>query len=454
MYMIAETILILARVGTAAGGARRTPPPSPPGTKCCNGGVDPARCSGNGTGMGGLCSIGVGCECTGAGWMPAAWALEVAAADRLVGSPDEPGPAVANGYVGAWVPRGLPGSAGPAYSGREFVQGVDNGAALLPHSNDSGAGPDHTVALAPLGSWTVTAFVAALDGAPAKATASALDLRRAAYEVATPMPSEAHAREKGVGERSHCVQRTYAHRSLQHLLITEFVCENHDASKPLSVVLKQRHCPDGIAQSAFTPYAPLCPKTDASKNHGSEMGYVRVDVPSGMPGVACSRSTMAANESPSLPPAVVGECHSDVPRSGLQVAVPPGQARLFSLISARYSNMDNGVAIHADGTATLNHNANRDPVALAKAAWSSASASSTSLFAQHVAAIALLNTPGVEVSGNLELARVVNSSLYSLLGGFREDSPYAMAPEGLVSARYSGYAFCEHAGRLHALCCN
>ena len=55
------------------------------------------------------------------------------------------------------------------------------------------------------------------------------------------------------GERSHCIQRTYAHQSLQHLLVTEFVCVNVDRA-PLAVTIKQRHCPDGIAQAAFTPY--------------------------------------------------------------------------------------------------------------------------------------------------------------------------------------------------------
>ena len=91
------------------------------------------------------------------------------------------------------------------------------------------------------------------------------------------------------------------------------------------------------------------------------------------------------------------------------------------------------------------------------------------LFKEHVAAMDELNIPGatplntsiypatqptvvvqrelffvgagIEIEGNLELARVVNSSLYALLGAYRNDSRYSSAPEGLVSTRYSGHAF-------------
>jgi trehalose/maltose hydrolase-like predicted phosphorylase len=52
-----------------------------------------------------------------------------------------------------------------------------------------------------------------------------------------------------------------------------------------------------------------------------------------------------------------------------------------------------------------------------------------------------LHAPGIEVTGNLELARLVNASVHALLGAYRADSPYSSAPEGLVSTRYSGHAF-------------
>ena len=350
---------------------------------------------------------------------------------------------MANGYIGVALPRGMPGSAGPQYVGQEHIKGVFTSDTLLPHSYDSGAGPDHAVSLAPLASWTATAYVSAIGGAAAHATASALDLQRGVYEVVTPhspLPTLG-------GNRSHCVQRTFAHYSLPHVLVTEFSCMNR-ATAALSITIKQRRCPDSINQSVFTPMATLCPKLNASTfthghtvvTRGTEMGYRRADEPSGMEGVTCTRSTMHVNESPDLAPAVVGECHSEVPAEGLTYTVPATQTLLVSLVSARFTSMDAGVSIGSDGKAALNPTG-ADPVAQSKAAWSAANGSAATLFARHAAAIAALNAPGVEVAGNLELARVVNASMYSLLGSYRADSPYSSAPEGLVSARYGGWAF-------------
>ena len=90
-----------------------------------------------------------------------------------------------------------------------------------------------------------------------------------------------------------------------------------------------------------------------------------------------------------------------------------------------------------------------DPVASAKREFAQANASAATLFAEHVAAVAELNEPGIEVEGNLQLARMVNSSIYALLGAYRNDSKYSSAPEGLVSTRYSGHAFWV---RLKLLC--
>lgn len=80
-----------------------------------------------------------------------------------------------------------------------------------------------------------------------------------------------------------------------------------------------------------------------------------------------------------------------------------------------------------------------DPVEQARQAWTAASASGATLFAEHVAAMDELHAPGLEVEGNLELARLVNSSMHALLGSYRNDSHYSSAPEGLVSTRYSGH---------------
>ena len=112
----------------------------------------------------------------------------------------------------------VPGSAGPPYVDIERVKGVFAAGGLLPHGYDSGEGPTRQVSLASLASWTSTAFVAELGGSPAVPTASSLDWKRAVYEVVTPLGKNI----SGSGARSHCVQRTYAHRQHQHLILTEF----------------------------------------------------------------------------------------------------------------------------------------------------------------------------------------------------------------------------------------
>ena len=323
------------------------------------------------------------------------------------------------------MPRGVPGSAGPPYVGIEHIKGVYATAGLLAHTFDDKKGPARATSLAPLASWTATAYVAELNGKPVKPTASALDLKRSVYEVAT----------------SPCVQRTYAHRAQQHLLLTEFTCTN-EKSTALEVTIKQRGwCPEANQKdlSAYSVYDVICPKTNASNGgHGSQMGYLRVDEPSHLDGVTCSRSTMGGSETPETPAAVVGECHTTVPKEGLKFTVEEKTARggpsskVFTLISARYSNMDAGLT--ASKTAEMRDS----PVSKAKAAY--IAANRTGLFTQHTISIAGLNEPGIEVEGNLEFARVVNASLYTLRNSYRVDSPYSGAPEGLCATRYYGCA--------------
>jgi len=375
--------------------------------------------------------------------MPPSWAADVAAGSLLPAAPDNPGGTISNGYVGAWVPRGLPGSAGSPVCGAEHVKGV-----FAPASSSNGALYGYSnatkVQLAALGSWTATAFLASIGTAKLPATASAMDFRRAAYRVAS---------KAGDVE---CVQSIYAHRSRPHLLISEFECENKGAADATVTVDQGRCNPLSLVDDYI--YETLCPRTN-----GSQHGYVREARPSGMAGVACSLSTMAGAETPSVAVPTLGECHTEVPKGGLPLAVAAGQTARLSLISARYSNMDDGRHVSCHDTAAIwvaffsryqryrcRQGTAPDPVASAKRELAQANASAATLLAEHVAAVAELNEPGIEVEGNLQLARMVNSSIYALLGAYRNDSKYSSAPEGLVSTRYSGHAFWV---RLKLLCC-
>jgi len=108
---------------------------------------------------------------------------------------------------------------------------------------------------------------------------------------------------------------------------------------------------------------------------------------------------------------------------------------VLTLYSARYSNIDPPTEASSNADqATL--------IALARNAWIDAvAAGGEALLESHAAAMERLHTPGIEVEGNVTLARVVNASLHALLVSFREDSDQSSAPEGLISTRYSGHAF-------------
>eukprot|EP01046_Picozoa_sp_COSAG06_P058015 COSAG06_NODE_11508_length_1500_cov_1.803712_1_plen_415_part_01 len=374
-------------------------------TKCCNWStLDPGGsnrpCEGDGE-HSGACPVGIGCECI-VGWTPQAWSAEIARGDRSeAGAHDEPGATISNGYVGAFVPRGVPGSAGPPYVGIEHVKGVFAAGGLLSHTYDSGSGPNRLVSLAPLASWTATAFVAELGGAPAVSTASALDWRRGAYEVVTPLHvggKDAGSSASSTSERSHCVQRTYTHRQHQHLLVTEFSCVHVAVSGPLSVTIKQRGwCPEENMPpnlDNYSIYNSFCPKVNKSlfTGHGSHMGYARTAVRSGLDGVSCSYATMGAGETPNTATPSVGECHTTVPKAGLKFSVQPGETKLFSLLSARYSNMDAGITTSGPIFAGKQTTGDSSPVDAARAAWIAANASAAELFASHTTAMAKLNT--------------------------------------------------------------
>jgi hypothetical protein len=377
-------------------------------TMCCNWRTKPREC-GIGTPTSWLCTAE--CRCTGPGWVPQAWKAEIASASLLVASPDEPGATISNGYVGAWVPRGLPGSAGAAVCGVEHVKGVFVPSATHPFPSPLG-NPDYQVHLAALASWTATAFVASIGAATLPATTSASDLARGAYRVAS------------AAKAVHCVQTTFAHRSRPHLIISEFECTNEGESVERVIVDAGRCEPTNVDKMYI--YKTLCPTSTVS-NHG----YSRQSRPSDLAGVSCSISTASRGETPGSPIPLLGECHTNVPAGGLVFSVASHSTQSISLISARYSNMDDGRL----GNSTI------ETVALARRAWLQANASSGSLFAEHTAAMDELHRPGIEVEGNLELAQVVNASLHALLGSYRADSPYSSAPEGLVSTRYSGHAF-------------
>ena len=90
---------------------------------CCQWRTKPAEC-GIGLRDGSWLCQNPACKCPGAGWLPDAWHADIASSSLLPGSPDVPGGVISNGYVGAFVPRMVPGSAGSPVCGVEHVKGT------------------------------------------------------------------------------------------------------------------------------------------------------------------------------------------------------------------------------------------------------------------------------------------------------------------------------------------
>jgi hypothetical protein len=218
--------------------------------------------------------------------------------------PDQPGAAISNGYVGAWVPRGLPGSAGPPVAAVELVKGVFQ--ADDPIDKERSIFHVH---LSHLPSWTITASVSKINGAAFPATASALDTSRHCYLVASSPPD---------GQPGSCVQTTYAHRSRPHVVVSEFECTNPPgATRPMSAVIAMKSC------NASWVYASLCPASEAAAGAVSfgpsqpfDLGFqVEANTP-----VACSVRSMKAPETPTTPLPVFAECHTEIPSEGVTLS--------------------------------------------------------------------------------------------------------------------------------------
>ena len=156
-----------------------------------------------------------------------------------------------------------------------------------------------------------------------------MDLRRGAYRVAS--------RAAGV----ECVQNVFAHRKRQHLLISEFECTNKGKAAA-TITIQEGQCnPLSVIDDWI--YATLCPTAPNGSKHGYHRTSQQQPSGSAVGAVSCSLSAMAASELPGdIPAGTLGECHTVVPRAGLEHRLAAGETILVSLISARYSNMDDG----------------------------------------------------------------------------------------------------------------
>ena len=347
--------------------------------------------------------------CPPASWYPPAWQPGIDSGSLLLAGPKQQGAHIGNGYVAVWI-KSLFGSQGPIQAGVEHVAGLFAGAVTANKSTNAGCVSWCDRAhKADVPSLTSTAAIDTLDGRSDHATASAMDLRRAVYLRASRTPDG----------QVECVQTTYAHRTQKHVLMAEFRCSNA-RSAPVAVRLAQPG-PSPIA-------APTAELTNASFS-------------SQLPGVSCTKMRVKLAEAEGATRPMIAECHSDC--DGATFSVPAGSREHFhACVSARHTSIDDYGAVRwppQAGDDADPEGSERDPVPRAIASWVAANASAPELLSSHEAAMAELQRGGIEVEGDMHLARIINASMASLMNTYRADVTFGgSASGGLETDAYAG----------------
>jgi hypothetical protein len=141
-------------------------------------------------------------------------------------------------------------------------------------------------------------------------------------------------------------------------------------------------------------------------------------------GTVCWKGTNRVTETAGASPSVIGMCTTDTrDMQATNLTVPAGKTGSLLLIAARFTSID-----------TDTDTPPADPVKSAIVELQSATAAGgAALWAEHVAAMSARVSPGVEVSGNLDLAQAINASHYAMMCTVRADVLYSSSPGGLAT---------------------
>eukprot|EP00928_Gymnodinium_smaydae_P035431 TRINITY_DN24932_c0_g2_i1.p1 TRINITY_DN24932_c0_g2~~TRINITY_DN24932_c0_g2_i1.p1 ORF type:complete len:863 (-),score=65.48 TRINITY_DN24932_c0_g2_i1:224-2773(-) len=340
--------------------------------------------------------------CPLAGWIPDSWKPGIDAGNLLVAGPKEPGGHIGNGYVASYMMT-LPGSIGPTQSGVEYIAGVFAGSAYVKPKYPkwpnkwciSWCDRAHRMVIA---SWTTTARISKVNGLSIVETASAQDLQNHTYMLAS----------KSVDSSVKCVQSSYAHRRLKHVVVTEFLCSNEGETAEIEV---KEPGPSAIQTWDGKWVTPPMEETDVT------------EIDSGIDGVSCTQYRAHVAESSTTKATSVVECHVVCDRNKFLIKAG-GQASHYCL-SSRYSSVDYDAA-------------NQSLFELARNSLMEANRSRASLLQSHAAEMSRLLLPGIEVSGNAQLAKVINATWESFLQTFRADGIASPGSGGLGTDGYGG----------------
>eukprot|EP01052_Picozoa_sp_SAG31_P010403 SAG31_NODE_569_length_14020_cov_11.049565_10_plen_448_part_00 len=232
-------------------------------------------------------------------------------------------------------------------------------------------------------------------------------------------------------------QVTYAHRVRKHVMVVEIRFENIGNAGGASVELEDAFddyttnvCPampgsffpcNSTIDMAFTRAQPPVP------NASLTLGQVRIPDP--QPGVPAGRTHVAT-------------CRDTVPQT---VTIEAETTMVVRIISARIA-----------GNATVA--AHLGLQACAELAAARNDAASGELLSTHISSWHDLNSGGIRVEGNPELARIINGTMYAILAGMRGDEDYSISPGALSTNGYNGHgkppSMMQHCHRCRDAVCS
>ena len=229
--------------------------------------------------------------------------------------------------------------------------------------------------------------------------AAGLDVGKSAVYSVGAMPGKASV-----------VARKFAHRGTPHVIAVDFTFNNSASTMPIA---------SNISLPASWGSAAAVISTK-----GTVWAH---DPASAAPGMACWTGNVMESEDPSLPLINLALCCTDLRTAPLDVSVPAGQTKTYSVVGVLYSTLD-----HAS------------PVTLAAKGFAAAAGLTTeSRWASHVAAVDSVLGSGIEIRGNHDLAKLVNASLHMLVASLRPEPEYwySSSPGGLATNCYNGHTF-------------
>jgi hypothetical protein len=203
--------------------------------------------------------------------------------------------------------------------------------------------------------------------------------------------------------------RRYAHRSMPHVVGVDFTFNNSAGTSTLI---------SNISQPNSWGRAGINISTKDTKWTYS---------PSSAAGTTCWSGSVAQAEDPALPLTKLGLCATDLRSSPLSVSVPAGEVKTFSVLAAIYTTLDNPSPM----------------VSAARDLHTAAALSAEARWEAHVAKVDETLESGIEITGNHDLAKLVNSSFHTLVAAMRDEPEYwySSSPGGLATDCYHGHTF-------------